>query len=51
MSKSSVISVLGVTKTDQQEDTLNCFALCNGDTGIITHHKSGLFKLWDWKSS
>lgn len=50
INKGSVLSVLG--STDQQEDTINCFALCNGViTSIITHHKSGLFKLWDWKSS
>jgi len=51
MSKGSVISSLCITEADQLEDTINCFALCNEDTGIITHHKSGLFKLWDWKSN
>lgn len=51
MSKGSVISSLGTTEADQQEDTINCFVLCNKDTGIITHHKSGLFKLWDWKTN
>ncbi|TGZ51696.1 Transducin beta-like protein 3 [Temnothorax longispinosus] len=51
MSKGSVISSLGITEADQQEDTINCFALCNEDAGIITYHKSGLFKLWDWKTS
>ncbi|XP_018044138.1 PREDICTED: transducin beta-like protein 3 [Atta colombica] len=51
MSKGSVISSLCITEADQLEDTINCFALCNEDTGIITHHKSGLFKLWDWKTN
>ncbi|XP_029172388.1 transducin beta-like protein 3 [Nylanderia fulva] len=50
VSKSSVISLLGeIEKNDQQEDTINCFALADNDTSIFTHHKSGLFKLWDWK--
>jgi len=50
MSNGSVISSLGTTEGDPQEDTINCFALYN-EEGVITHHKSGLFKLWDWKSS
>jgi len=49
MSNGSVIS-LGTTEGDRQEDTINCFALYN-EEGVITHHKSGLFKLWNWKSS
>jgi len=49
ISKGLVISSLGTTEGDRQEDIINCFALYNED--VITHHKSGLFKLWDWKSS
>ncbi|XP_025995592.1 transducin beta-like protein 3 [Solenopsis invicta] len=49
MSKGSTILSLGTKEVDQQEDMINCFTLCNEDTGVITHHKSGLFKLWDWK--
>lgn len=48
---SSVISSLGEVGANQQEDTINCFALGNDDTSLVTHHKSGLFKLWDWKSN
>ncbi|XP_011257031.1 transducin beta-like protein 3 isoform X1 [Camponotus floridanus] len=51
VSKSSVISSLGEVEANQQEDTINCFALGNDDTNILTHHKSGLFKLWDWKDN
>lgn len=51
VSKSSVILSLGEVEADQQEDTINCFTLSNDDTSILTHHKSGLFKLWDWKSN
>jgi len=51
VSKSSVISSLGEVEANQQEDTINCFALGNDDTSILTHHKSGLFKLWDWKGN
>ncbi|KAL0100232.1 hypothetical protein PUN28_019568 [Cardiocondyla obscurior] len=47
----SVIGSLDLTETERQDDLINCFTLCNEDTGIITHHKSGLFKLWDWKSN
>ncbi|XP_036144241.1 transducin beta-like protein 3 isoform X3 [Monomorium pharaonis] len=50
MSKGSTILSVGA-EANQQEDTINCFALCNEDTGVITHHKSGLFKLWDWKTN
>lgn len=50
VSKSSVILSLGEVEADQQEDTINCFTLGNDDA-ILTHHKSGLFKLWDWKGN
>ncbi|XP_011635530.1 transducin beta-like protein 3 [Pogonomyrmex barbatus] len=51
LNKGSVISSLGLTEADQEKDTINCFTLCNEDTSIITHHKSGLFKLWNLKTS
>ncbi|XP_050463329.1 transducin beta-like protein 3 [Cataglyphis hispanica] len=51
VSTSSIISSLGEIEANQQEDTINCFALGNNDTSIVTHHKSGLFKLWDWKTN
>ncbi|XP_046618902.1 transducin beta-like protein 3 [Neodiprion virginianus] len=44
-----VESILGETSTDQDEDTVNSFALNPSDEDVITHHKSGLFKLWNWK--
>jgi len=50
MSNGSVLSSLGTTEGNQQEYTINCFALRNEES-VITHRKSGLFKLWDWKSS
>jgi len=49
MSNGFVILSLSTTEGNQQEDTINCFTLSN--KGVITHRKSGLFKLWDWKSS
>lgn len=49
--KGSVISSIGRVETDYEEDTINCFILSDDDTKIITHHKSGLFKLWDWTSN
>jgi len=50
MSNGSVISSLGTTEGNQQEDTINCFAPCKEEC-VITHRKSGLFKLWDWKGN
>lgn len=47
----SVISSLGEVEVSQEEDYINCFILTDDDTNIVTHHKSGLFKLWDWKSN
>ncbi|XP_020295667.1 transducin beta-like protein 3 [Pseudomyrmex gracilis] len=51
LQKGSVISLVGQTHVKEEEDTIHCFALDNDDTNIITHHKSGLFKLWDWKTA
>lgn len=44
-----VEGILGETLSEQDEDTINSFALDPSDEDIITHHKSGLFKLWNWK--
>lgn len=51
LDKGSVISSLGEVESIQEEDTINCFILTNCDTNMVTHHKSGLFKLWDWKGN
>lgn len=51
VNKGSVIATLNEIESDQEEDTINCFTLGNNDLNIITHHKSGLFKLWDWKGN
>ncbi|XP_032669391.1 transducin beta-like protein 3 isoform X2 [Odontomachus brunneus] len=48
LDKGSMILSLGES-SQEEEDTINCFILTDGDTNIVTHHKSGLFKLWDWK--
>lgn len=51
VNKGIVISVLGETDEDLGEDTLNCFTLDDEDQYIISQHKSGLFKLWNWKGN
>lgn len=50
LSKSSVVSLLGEVDSNVEEDTIHCFTLIDDDS-IISHHKSGLFKLWDWKAN
>lgn len=47
----TVISYLGGSNSDEEEDTINTFIASNNDLNIITHHKSGLFKLWNWKGT
>ncbi|XP_025152449.1 transducin beta-like protein 3 isoform X2 [Harpegnathos saltator] len=46
----SVVS-LGQVDASQEEDIINSFILTDDDINVITHHKSGLFKLWDWKDN
>ncbi|RLU18922.1 hypothetical protein DMN91_009280 [Ooceraea biroi] len=50
LSKGSVISSLGEVDSNVETDTINCFTLIDDDN-IISHHKSGLFKSWDWKAN
>ncbi|XP_034948506.1 transducin beta-like protein 3 [Chelonus insularis] len=49
ISKGTVITSLGQVKDEIEEDTINCFNLNNKNDHVISHHKSGLFKLWSWK--
>ncbi|XP_011308601.1 transducin beta-like protein 3 [Fopius arisanus] len=44
----SVISTLGSASTPD-EDTINTFTLSPTSDTVITHHKSGLFKLFTWR--
>jgi len=50
LDKGSTISLFGESNDDSENDRINCFILIDDDT-IISHHKSGLFKLWNWKSN
>ncbi|XP_017881942.1 transducin beta-like protein 3 [Ceratina calcarata] len=49
--KGIVISSLGQNKDNEEEDTINTFTASDDDLHIITHHKSTLFKLWNWKDN
>ncbi|KOX68996.1 Transducin beta-like protein 3 [Melipona quadrifasciata] len=44
-----IISYLGESNNNEEGDTINTFIASDNDLNIITYHKSGLFKLWDWK--
>ncbi|XP_015112671.1 transducin beta-like protein 3 [Diachasma alloeum] len=46
LSKGSVIATLG--PPTPEEDTINTFTLSPISDTVITHHKSGLFKLFSW---
>ncbi|XP_076297483.1 transducin beta-like protein 3 [Lasioglossum baleicum] len=46
----TVISNLQETNSEE-EDVINSFTASSNDTNIITHHKSGLFKIWSWKDN
>ncbi|XP_078038500.1 transducin beta-like protein 3 [Augochlora pura] len=35
----------------EDEDAINTFTASSDDLNVITHHKSGLFKFWDWKDN
>lgn len=47
--QNGLISYLGESNNNEEEDTINTFIASDNDLNIITYHKSGLFKLWDWK--
>lgn len=49
LQKGLVISYLGESSDNEEEDTINSFTASNDDINIVTHHRSGLFKLWNWK--
>ncbi|XP_076671392.1 transducin beta-like protein 3 [Andrena cerasifolii] len=51
LKKGLVISYLGESSDNEEEDTINSFTASSDDTNIVTHHKSGLFKLWNWKDN
>nr|XP_033329429.1 transducin beta-like protein 3 isoform X1 [Megalopta genalis] len=38
-------------RNSEEEDPINTFTTSSNDVNIITHHKSGLFKFWDWKDN
>ncbi|XP_076644102.1 transducin beta-like protein 3 [Halictus rubicundus] len=46
----TVISHLQETNSEE-EDTINSFTASSNNVNIITHHKSGLFKFWNWKDN
>ncbi|CAL7933041.1 unnamed protein product [Xylocopa violacea] len=51
VNKGVVISSLGESNNNEEEDTINTFTASDDDLNIITHHKSGLFKLWNWQDN
>lgn len=46
VNKGVVIQQLGVTENPEDEDVINSFTLSDDATQVISHHKSGLFKMW-----
>lgn len=51
VNKGLIISNIGKSENDQEEDPINSFALSCDDLSVITQHKSGLFKLWNWEGN
>nr|XP_003699221.1 PREDICTED: transducin beta-like protein 3 [Megachile rotundata] len=51
VTKGVVLHYLGQGNNNEEEDTINTFTASDNDLNIITHHKSGLFKLWNWKDN
>lgn len=51
MNKGIVLYYLGERNDVEEEDVINTFTASDNDLNIITHHKSGLFKLWNWKGN
>ena len=51
LKKGLVISYLGESSDNEEEDTINSFTASSDDINIVTHHRSGLFKLWNWKDN
>jgi hypothetical protein len=43
-----VTASIGVNEEDS-EDTINTFLLSPNNEQIISNHRSGLFKLWQWR--
>ncbi|XP_066997395.2 transducin beta-like protein 3 [Anabrus simplex] len=43
-----VTSSLGQTDNEAEEDIINTFALSHDNKQLVTSHKSGLLKLWQW---
>lgn len=44
-----IISHIGESDNNEEPDVINSFTASTNGINIITHHKSGLFKLWNWK--
>ena len=42
---------IGKLENDEEEDSVNSFALSSDDLSVVTQHKSGLFKLWKWQGN
>ncbi|XP_033213959.1 transducin beta-like protein 3 [Belonocnema kinseyi] len=51
VNKGLIISNIGKSENDQEEDPINSFALSCDDLLVVTQHKSGLFKLWNWEGN
>ncbi|XP_012283683.1 transducin beta-like protein 3 [Orussus abietinus] len=45
----TTITTLGEMESEHDQDAINTFAFIDNDQRLLTHHKSGLFKLWNWK--
>jgi hypothetical protein len=44
-----IIMTVGGNEEEDGEDTINTFVLSLVNEQIISNHRSGLFKLWQWR--
>ena len=51
VNKGLIKTVIGKSEDDEEEDFINSFALSGDDLSVVTQHKSGLFKLWNWQGN
>lgn len=49
VTKGLVIQRLGELQEEQDVDPINSFALSPDNVHTVSHHKSGLFRLWNWR--
>ena len=47
INKGSVKISLGSASDNEEEDIIHCFDISGDGESVVTHHKSGLFKLWN----